>query len=162
MKELRKIDFNEKKFTCDGREFTVTDTLSFARYREFIKIKLEFGYSCSFAELWNNLSAIPELFNKGKYFEMANLNYKMLEGIKNATEKDVPALRICALFINEKGEDPTIYSESLMKDKIDCWGRELEISPFFYLAAGLVENWKDAYESIILNGLTEPVEKKRK
>jgi hypothetical protein len=84
--------------------------------------------------------------------------YKIQEGIKNLETKDDPALRICALFINEESEDLTSFNESAMKAKIDSWGRELSIEPFFYLAAALVPYWTNVYELHIRGGLSQKSE----
>ena len=151
---LRKIDFTkEKYFECNGRKFYVNESLSFTRYKELQKISIEFGYSANFEDIFKNLAESIEAYNKHDYFNMSIILYKIQEGIKNLEDKDDPALRICALFINEADEDVTIYNEALMKDKIDCWGRELDIAPFFYLATSLVPEWTHIYELHIRDGL---------
>jgi hypothetical protein len=158
--ELRKLDFNViKTFECGGKTFIINDSLSFARYRESQKIMLEFGFSASFMDIFNNLKLAAGLFDKGKYFDMATTIYKVMEGVKNTIDKDDPALRLCALFIDEEGEDATLYNELSMKRKIECWGKELDVAPFFYLAAGLVDNWTNAYESTIQSGLAAKKQK---
>jgi len=156
---MRKLDFEKDKyFECGRRHFEVSESLSFARYRESQKIMLEFGFSASFQDVYNNLNAGVDYFNKMKYYEMSIVLYKTLEGIKNIMEKDDPALRLCALFINEKDEDVTKFSEAMMKSKIDCWAEELEVSPFFYLAASLVLGWAPAYELHIQNSSNQETE----
>jgi hypothetical protein len=163
MTELRKLDFNViKTFECGGKTFIINDSLSFNRYRESQKMMLEFGFSSSFMDIFNNLKSCTEAFDKGKYFEMATIIYKVMEGVKNTMDKDDPSLRLCALFIDEDGEDPTVYSEYHIKKKIECWSKELDVAPFFYLAASLVEGWMNAYESTIRNGLTIKKEKSEK
>ena len=159
MTALRKIDFSKDKyFECDGRKFYVNESLSFARYRELQKISLEFGFSATFEDVFNNLAKSIEFYNKHDYFSMSITLYKIQEGIKNLPEKDDPALRLCALFINEENEDSTVYNEGVMKSKIDSWGRELSVDSFFYLAASLVPGWMPVYLVSTRNGLE--VEKK--
>jgi hypothetical protein len=161
MKELRKIDFATLKyFECGGRKFYVNESLSFARYRELQKISIEFGFSANFEDIFKNLAKSIESYNKHDYFNMSITLYKIQEGIKNLEDKDDPALRICALFINEENEDIATYNEALMKSKIDCWGRELSIDPFFYLAASLVPYWTNVYELHIRDGLKSGAEQK--
>jgi hypothetical protein len=63
------------------------------------------------------------------------------------------------LFINEKDEDTTVVDEKKMKEKIDCWSKELEVSPFFHLAASLVDGWMPAYRLITRNTLKKESEK---
>jgi hypothetical protein len=127
--------------------------LSFTRFRELQKISLEFGYSASFETIFKNLKEAIDNYNKHDYFNMAITIHKIQEGIVNLDTKDDPALRICALFINEENEDITVYNEALMKAKIESWGRELSIEPFFYLAANLVPFWTNVYELHIRSGL---------
>ena len=79
--------------------------------------------------------------------------------LRSLEEKDDPALRMCALFIDEEGEDPTVYDEGKMKEKIDCWASELSVTPFFQLAASIVPAWTAAYKIVTQNGLKEEKEK---
>lgn len=156
MKELRKIDFEkEKYFECDGKKFFVKESLSFNRYKELQKITLEFGFSATFEDIFNNLKAAVDSYNKHDYFNMSIVLYKIQKGIKNLEDKDDPAFRLCALFIDEENEDPTVYNAAMMKAKIDCWAKELEVSPFFYLATSLVPSWMPAYLLTIPSGLTK-------
>jgi len=162
MKKLRQIDFiKEKNFECDGRKFEVTESLSFVRYRELQKIMIEFGFSATFEDIFNNLKKAVDLYNKHDYFNMSITVYKIQEGIKNLEEKDDPALRLCALFINEPDEDPTKYSDAMVQSKIESWGKEIEVNGFFYLAASLVPGWMPAYQLVIQSGLTPNPEKKQ-
>jgi hypothetical protein len=151
---MRKLDFSvEMYFECGGKKFFVTDSLSFNRYREMQKLMIEFGYSATFKDIFDNLKLSIDAFNKHKYDEMVIIVHNVLNGITKIETKDDPAIRLCALFINEEGEDATTYSEGQMKSKIDCWTKELDIAPFFYLAASLVAHWMPAYELTIQNGL---------
>lgn len=161
MTSLRKIDFSkEKNFTCGGKEFRIIEDPGINRYRLMQKIMLEFGFSATFEDIFKNLGTAVEFYNKHDYFSMSIVLYKMQEAIKNLDEKDDPSLRICALFIIEKDEDLTICDEAFLRTKIDCWSKELEVSPFFYLAASLTPYWIHAYDSIIQSGLSQPKENK--
>lgn len=156
MTKLRVIDFSkEKYFECDGKKFEVQESLSFVRYKELQKIMIEFGFSATFEDIFKNLTTAVESYNKHDYFNMSIILYKIQEGIKKLEEKDDPALRLCALFINEPDEDVTKYSEAMMKAKIDSWGKEIEVNGFFYLAASLVPGWMPLYQLTIRAGLTE-------
>jgi len=158
---MREIDFSkENYFECDGRKFFKTDSLSFARYRELQKIMIEFGFSATFEDIFNNLKTAVEYYNKHQYFDMSIVLYKIQEGIKNIETKDDAALRLCALFINEEGEDETKYNEGMMKAKIDCWAKELAVSPFFYLASSLIPGWMPAYQLVIHGGSEKEAEVK--
>jgi hypothetical protein len=161
--ELRTIDFDkEKYFECQGRKFYVKDVPSFTRYRELQKINIEFGFSATFLELYKSLRETYELLNKSKPADAAVFIHNVLYGIVNIDDKYDPAWRLCAIFIDEEGEDPTVYDEAKMREKIDCWGKELNPLPFFQLAANLVPNWINVYQNFSQNGLgkegTEKIE----
>lgn len=143
--ELRTINLSDKHFECGGRKFFVKDTLSFARYRELQKLNLEFGFSATFIDIFKNIEEAWNLLNKVKLAEAAVILYNIMHGLSTLDDKDDAGLRMCALFIDEAGEDPTIYNEAKMKDKIDCWASELDVTPFFQFAVSLVPGWKPAY-----------------
>jgi hypothetical protein len=155
MNELRKINFDEGVFECGGRKFFKHESLSFVRYRQLQFIMLEFGYSATFQDIFENLKLVWDDLNKLKLAEAAVKIHNIMNGITKLENKDDAALRICALFLDEADENPTIYDESMMRDKINCWSKELDIKPFFYLAASLVPGWMPAYEVVIQNGLKE-------
>jgi len=153
--KLRKLDFSKDKyFECGGRKFYVHDTLSFVRWREMQRINMEFGYSATFIDIYNNLDKAVQEFNKHEYFNMAVIINNIQNGIIRIDKKDDPSQRLCALFINEEGEDLTVINDGIIRSKIDCWNKELDASPFFYLASNLVNGWMSAYEKISRNGLT--------
>ncbi len=158
MKELKTIDFSKEKFfECQGKKYFVTDTLSFSRYKVLQMLSLEFGYSATFEDIFNNLNKSLDAFNRHKYDEMVVVIHNIMNGVTRIETKDPVALRICALFILEEGEDPTTYNEGHAASKIAAWGKEYPVNPFFYLAASLVENWMPAYEVQIRNGLKTEV-----
>ena len=152
MADLREIDFSSKHFECGGRKFYIKDSLSFARYVELQKLNLEFGFSGSFFDIYKNVKIAFDFLNEMKPAEGAVVLHNILKGIVSLDDKDIPALKICALFINEEGEDPTIYDEGKMKDKIDCWGKECSVLPFFQLALELVPHWISVYKQLSLDG----------
>ena len=154
---LRVIDFSQKHFECGGRKFYVKDSLSFARYRELQKLNLEFGYSATFHDTFKNIRTAWDLLNQIKLGEAAVVLHNIMYGVVSLDDKDDPALRLCALFIDETGEDPTVYDEGKMREKIECWSKELDVSPFFQLANSLVPGWINAYKTVSQSGSEETV-----
>lgn len=150
---LRTIDFSKKHFECGGRKFTLQDTMSFEYYKELQKINLEFGFSASFQDIFKNVRLAWDHLNNLKLGEAAVVLHNVMYGIIQLDDKDDPALRICALFITEEGEDVTVYNEGVMKSKIDCWSKELDVTPFFQLASSNVPSWMTAYRIVIQSGL---------
>jgi hypothetical protein len=155
MGNLRKIDFSQKHFECGGKKFYLQESISFARYRELQKLIIEFSFSATFVDLFKNIRTAWDFMNALKLGEAAVILHNIMVGIKTLDDKDDAALRMCALFINEDGEDSTKYDEAKMKEKIDCWGKELDVSPFFQLAASLVPSWINAYKIVSRDGLSE-------
>jgi len=147
--ELRVINFDYKHFECGGRKFYVKDSLSFNRYKELQKLNLEFGYSANFAETFKQIRTAWDHLNNLKLAEAAVVLHNVMYGVVSLYEKDDPALRMCALFIDEDGEEPTVYDEGKMREKIECWGRELSVAPFFQLAANLCPDWINAYKIVL-------------
>jgi hypothetical protein len=157
--ELRTVDFSQKHFECGGRKFFIKESLSFARYRELQKINLEFGYSTTFHDMFKNIRTAWDFLNQTKLGEAAVVLHNVMYGVVSLEDKDDPALRLCALFIDENGEDSTVYDEGKMREKIECWGKELDVLPFFQMAANLVPSWSPAYKLIIQNGLEKEPKK---
>ena len=156
MNELKVIDFKEKKFTCGGRTFYVQDSLSFNRFRELQRISIEFGFSTTFVELFKEIQKCYDFVQTNKNWgDLAVTLYNLMHGVASIENKDAAALRLCALFLNEKDEDITVYDEAKMKDKIECWSKELDVSPFFHWAASLVDGWMPAYNITIRSTLKE-------
>lgn len=145
---LKTIDLDANKFECGGRTFYRQPSLSFNRYRELQRIAIEFGFSRSFIDLYKALDKAESYLNKLQLVDAAVELRNSKIGVANLNEKDDPALRLCALFINEANEDVTEFDELKMKDKIECWSKELDVSPFFHLAASLVEGWMPVYRVI--------------
>jgi hypothetical protein len=153
MPKLKVVNFSKKYFECDGRKFFLRDSLSFKRYRELQKLVLEFGYSATFVDIFQNLRIAWDHLNNQKLGEAAVVIHNIMYGVKTLDEKDDAALRMCALFLNEEGEDETSFDEGKMREKIDCWAKEYSVTPFFQLAASLVPSWINAYKIVSQSGL---------
>lgn len=152
MESLRIIDFEKKHFECQGRKFFLKDSLSFNRYMELQKLILEFGYSATFIDIFKNLRIAWDHINALKLGEASVVIHNIMVGVNSLEEKYDSAFRICALFIDEEGEDVTLYDEAMMREKIDCWGKELDVTPFFQLASRLVPFWINAYKIVSKDG----------
>ena len=158
--ELRTITTKDKKFTCDGRTFYIQDSLSFNRYRELQRLSVMFGFSRTFIDLFKDVQECYNNMQTAKnYADVSVTLYNILVGVSKIEEKDDPALQLCALFINEADEDITVYDELKMRDKIDCWSKELDVTPFFHLAVNLVDGWMPAYK-LITHSISEKVSAK--
>jgi hypothetical protein len=156
--KLKTIDLSKDKWDCGGKTFYKHDSLSFNRYRELQRIAIEFGFSRTFIELYKSLNKAEEYLNKVQLVDAAVEMRNAKLGVASLESKDDPSLRLCALFINEADEDVTVFDETKIKEKIDCWAKELDVVPFFHLAASLVHGWMPAYK--LITQLTSLKEKK--
>ena len=158
---LRKLDFKDKEFNCGGRMFYIQDSLSFNRYRELQRISIEFGFSTTFIDLFKEIQKAYQFVQTNQNWgDLAVTLYNVIAGVAKLEDKDDPALRLCALFINEADEDVTIFDELKIRDKINCWAKELDVSPFFHMALNLVDGWMPAYEVTTRSILKTASEKK--
>ena len=147
---MKEVDFSRKVFEYDGSKWYVEESISFARYQALEEIAIEFGYSATFADIFKNLRRLWDNQNQLKFAENSVLLHNMMNGIVNLEEKKPDAaLRICALFINEEKEDRLEYNETKMRDKINRWGKECDVKPFFHLAGSVVNGWLPAYKIAI-------------
>ena len=114
---------------------------------------MEFGFSATFQDIFKNIKTAWDFLNQTKLAEAAVILHNIMYGVVSLEEKDDPALRLCALFIDEEGEDATVYDEGKMREKIECWGSELSVTPFFQLASNLVPDWIPGYKLVLNDGL---------
>lgn len=149
MKELKKIDFSKGYFEADGAKWYITDGISVARYQVFEELSLQFAFNATFAEIFKQLRILWDNQNAMKFAENAVILHNLMMGIVEMEQKKHPvALRICALFINEENENIVEYSEVKMDEKIERWGKEVDVTPFFLLACNLVSGYLPAYEIV--------------
>ena len=162
MTELRTVDFRQGKFECDGKEFTISAQVpSFDRYAKFEQYKVEFFYSRDLLTMLKDLERAEGAMNKLKFTDTAVILNNIRTGVYDIATKYPLAFRICALCINEKGEDITDASDELINAKIACWNKELDPSPFFHFAASTLREWIAAFELNSLDTLkAEPEQTK--
>lgn len=162
MDTLRVIDFSEtKSFECGGRKFYLHDSLSFARFMELQKLILEFSFSASFQDIYKNLMLVYDHLNNLKFADSAVIIHNMMYGIIKLDDKEDSALRIASLFINEENEDVAEYNEAKSKDKINCWAKELDVTPFYQLAVSTVPAWTAAFRHVSQDISQKEMEKQK-
>lgn len=148
-KSLKVIDINSKEFVANGKTYYIESSLSFKRFLMYQKLQIECGYEVGFYGLYEKIKKIYELCDKMKFAEIAVLTHNIISGIAKVDERKIPALQLCALFINEKNEDRHIINDDIVDRKIADWEAEkLDILPFFQLAAISMKGFMDAYKEI--------------
>jgi hypothetical protein len=153
--ELRTIDFEKKYFECQKRKFSIKETLGFVRWKKLEEYSLEFTFSATPIDIFKQLGTVQAKLNELKLYDSIVIVNNLMVGIKSLVDKENISFRICALFMDEEGEDATVYDEGLMKEKIDCWGKELAAPPFIQWAANCIPGWFPIYKSVSRNGSKE-------
>lgn len=135
-------------FTACGVQYFVGTTLAVCRFEQFETLQAKVGYGVSFKELFQNISKAYGLLNEMKPMDAGITLFNILDGIRDkATGEENPILQLCALFIYEKGEDLTTYSETVTNQKIDHWKREgIDMESFFGFAFALVRGLTPSYQ----------------
>ena len=145
MKELRTVD--TKAFECGGIKWTLSDKPSFARYAKLQELNIEFTFSQSVIDFYKGLELVEKSMNKTEFVKASSQLYNLKRGVAEIDKKQPVAFRMCALFINQEGEDLTDASDELMSRKVEIWAKELDCTPFFHLAASICREWIAAYNS---------------
>jgi len=144
---LKELDLTQKKFTANGKTYHIRKSMSFDRYRMYEKLQIEVGYGANFKQIYDNVKAAYDLVNKSEFANTAVKLHNILAGIKTIESRQIPALRICALFINAEGEDEKVITEEMIDEKIADWEAEgYDIFPFFQLAINSIPDFSLAYK----------------
>jgi len=147
--QLIVIDLNQKKFEANGKTYHIRKSMSFERYRMYEKLQLEVGYGATFIQLYEHVKSIFELCNKMEFAQIAVKTHNILNGIKNVESRQIPALKLCTLFINADGEDESIINDDMIEEKIADWeAAKLDVFPFFQLAINSIPDFSLAFKII--------------
>lgn len=147
--KLKHLDLTKSDFTANGKRYTITDSLSFERFREFEKLEVHVGYGVSFEEIFKTLKKLYGHLNKTEFVDSAIVVHNLLNGISQKLEgRTHPALLLCALFINVDGEDVTKYDSVAAEQKVKNWATEYYVNDFFQLAVNLVSGFIPAFKEL--------------
>ena len=136
--ELKQINTQEKSFRANGKTYFIeAGDISIERWSKYEEFTLELQYGVSQTEMFKNWKKVTELANELKFADIAVLANNMQNGIMGIFDRQIVALKICALFINEEKEDRGIISDDIINQKIEDWRKEgFSVGPFFQLALG--------------------------
>lgn len=147
--KLKTIDLNEKSFKANGKTYFIESSISFERFLMYQKLEIECGYEVGFYGMFEKIKKIYALCNETKFADIAVLCHNLMTGISKVDERKVPALQMCALFINEENEDRKIINDDIVDRKLKDWDAEgLDILPFFQLAANSIHGFSSVYKEI--------------
>lgn len=150
--QLKVIDLNQKQFDANGKTYYIETSLSFERYIMYQKMQHQLAWDAGFYGVYETLKKTYELVNQMKFADAAVQLHNTMSGLKMVDSREVPALTLCALFINTEEEDRKIINDDMIKKKLADWEAEgLDILPFFQLAMDSIQNFKKVYSEIILS-----------
>jgi len=157
-KELKRLNFEDINFQANGKTYTISETISFDRWKEFEKIEVHVGYGTTFEAFFEIDKKIYEALNKVQFVEASALLHNRMNGIKYKLENRThPALLLCALFINYEGEDVVKYDKVIAEQKVKDWSEEgFAVQDFFQLAINLVSGFIPAYTNLLKNTSESP------
>ena len=150
-KPLKLVD-HLTKFTANGNNYIVRDTLTLGRFQKFELMQIEVAWGTTFLNLFENLSKAYGALNGNpqRPADAAVTLYNIMDGVKaNIDERVNPVLIIASLFISREGEDLRSYDPKLTEEKIEDWVLEgIAADSLFRLAFSLVNVFTPIYEEI--------------
>lgn len=151
---IKSLPENVTKFTANGNEYHVLNTIPLARYvlvRE-AGIKIIEGVD-NISDLIIGLREVYEKLNKQKFADSAVKIHNLMVGLNEVSMKQIPAAFVmAACLIARKGEDLSDCSDSMIEEKINDWSKEgYDAESFFRFAlsriVGLSEVLKGSSQS---------------
>lgn len=142
--ELKHINIQEKSFVANGKIYYIEPgDISIERYAKYEELSLELQYGVGQTEMFRNWKTVTQLANELKFSDIAILANNMQNGMVNIMDRQITALKMCALFINEESEDRGRITDDIISNKVNDWQKEgYSVGPFFQLAlafSGLIK-----------------------
>lgn len=146
--ELRNPRLEATSFTTwNGKTYYVQKSLSAERMAMREKLELQFSFGVSFQNLFKALADTYVLLNDRKFADAAVEIKNTMNGIVNSDNQQVSAVELCKLFINQEGEDISVYDQKVMDQKSEDW-KDIDVKYFFQLAALSVQGWIQVYKEL--------------
>lgn len=133
--------------TWNGKKYYIQKSLSAERMAMREKLEIQFSFGVTFENLFKALTDTYVLLNDRKFADAAVNIHNTINGIANSDNQQVSAVELCKLFINQEGEDISIYDPKVMEQKSEDW-KDIDVKYFFQLAALSVHGWINAYKEL--------------
>lgn len=148
VEQLKTPDFNSGIIQTSKRKYYVHSRISFNRFQRAQELMIEGSFGSSFPEIFLSIRKAYDYLNTStpKPVDAGILLYNVMHGITVLEKKQNPALMLAALYINYEGEDVTQCDDAALQEKIEDWGREYDITPFYSLGINLISGLIPAYE----------------
>lgn len=156
--QVKTLEPNTKQFIANGRNYTVSPSITPERYKQYEKLVPVLTFGLSFQDVYNGLFNVFNHLNKQDFANAAVLTHNLMNGIKDIDNENRihPALMMAALVINRDDEVAAIYDEKLMLDKIADWQAEgIDMMYFFALSLSSINGFRETLLKYTQENLTE-------
>ena len=107
----------------------------------------------NFDKVFSEINEACELFDEARSFgDIAKARMKLdnlRRGVAKLKDKEPSVLKLCTLFLNTADEDPALWTNDLMTQKIEDWKAEgIDIQDFFTFALNTLNGFIDIYEQM--------------
>lgn len=147
------IDFETSKHKY--RVMKPGEPLGIARFSEYEKLQIAFGFGQSFAGILDVYNQIERLLGADKPFAEIRTDAILLVNSAKRSIVDMTAARynkalyLATIFVVREGDDPTKWDMHTAEDYISDWSAEgLSEQDFFFLSASAVRGFKETFNKI--------------
>lgn len=134
------------QFEANNKTYIIEDKLSIIRSVEASKLELEL-FDLTANKVKNQLIQAYNDLNQAKMADASVKIHNLVSSFdKNLQFKELPVLRYCALYINEKGEDRRVIDKEMIETKIQDWQEGgYDLNGFFLLVLSVLPSVRKDY-----------------
>lgn len=154
--------YDAKRFVANGREYRVSQSVTFERYEAYEVLQVEVGLARTFEQFSDEIKECYNLCNQvasGKHVfaDLAVRLRDLMIGVQLVGAHETPAvLKLCTLFINREGEDIRTIDDGIMDQKIHDWREEgIDLRWFFTFALSSIPGYINALKAASPDTSTE-------
>lgn len=152
IKEIDWLEVNEKGLTgLSGKVYHLEPLLNVDRYKEAEKLLKQLEFGMTNEAIFTKLNQVSDLFNKAQLQNGMVELAKLQERFYTIGTRGEVAMKLAALYLNEKDEDTTVISQHTIDAKIADW-RGYAYASFFALSVSIISGLKDSLELAARNG----------
>lgn len=141
---------NRKIIGKSGKVYNIApEDISVGRWAEFEIRSITIAYNTDFETLLNTFRSIKDILMNGKNNAQGNAYHAIKEidefekGLINYQLNHRPKLvEFISLFTTAEGEDKSLHSEEIIREKYNDWSH-IPIADFFFLAAKVIPSFSD-------------------
>ena len=154
----------KRQFKAAGKTYFIrsaAEGFSIERFNQYEILSLALGYGATFQQFTQQLNAAIALANdaavgKATFVDLVLQLDAIKQGINTSSQqRNSMALTMCTLFIVEKEEDLTQWSEEMAAEKIENWNKEgYDVNDFLVIALSSVAGFSEIFREAKRKGVT--------